>query len=314
LEAGLAHTLRWILSTAGVVVAAILGLKLLALLVEPHLAFLPVRGLPVTPARWDLPYEDVTIPVDDGVRLHGWFIRGGAPGGGAITILFFHGNAENIAPYAALARLAHDAGYSMFLVDYRGYGNSTGSPSEQGIYRDGEAALRYLRGRPDVDPARIVVWGRSIGSCVAVRLAAAGGEIAAVAEGHSSTSQGDMVTAAPPLAGLVLESPFTSARELLRDGGYWLLYPLSLLGSYRFDQSAIVHRVTQPVLVIHGTEDEVVPHRLGRRLFEMLPGRKGFLAIEGGGHNDLLALHADDLWAGVRRFLETLTSDPAQAG
>jgi fermentation-respiration switch protein FrsA (DUF1100 family) len=306
-EAGLAHALRWILSTAGIVVVVVLGLKLLTLVVEPHLTFLPVPGLPVTPARWDLPYEDVTISVEDGVRLHGWFIPGGSPGDGTITILFFHGNAENIAPYAALARLAHDAGYSMFLVDYRGYGNSTGSPSEQGIYRDGQAALGHLRGRPDVDPARIVVWGRSIGSCVAVRLAAA-------APGGQNGAEGIPAAAAPPPAGLVLESPFTSARELLRDGGYWILYPLSLLGSYRFDQIEIIDRVTQPVLVVHGTEDEVIPYRLGRRLFELIPARKEFLAIKGGGHNDLLALHADDLWTGVRRFLERLTIGPAQAG
>lgn len=302
LEAGLAQGLRWILSVAGVVVAGILGLKVLMLVVEPRLTFMPIPDLPITPARFDLPYEDVEIPVEEGVRIHGWFIpadrpRGDPPGDAhPPTLLFFHGNAENIAPNVPLARLAREAGFSTFLVDYRGYGGSTGSPSERGIYRDGEAALRYLRSREDVDPGRIIVWGRSIGSCVAVRLAA-------VPAGQD----------APP-AGLILESPFTSVRELLREGGSWILYPLSFLATYRFDQAALAHRINVPTLVIHGSADEVVPYRLGRALYEMIPTRVEFLTIDGGGHNDLMARHADAVWSGVLRFVESLDFTAAAIG
>ncbi|MFQ5877425.1 MAG: alpha/beta hydrolase [Acidobacteriota bacterium] len=292
LEATAGQTFRTILSLGGVVVAAGLGLKILALVLEPRLTFFPPPGLPVTPAALALPYEDVSVRTGDGVRLHGWFIpaacdRSAAP----LTLLFFHGNAENISPYITLARLTRDAGYSLLLIDYRGYGRSEGSPSERGIYADGEAALRYLRGRDDVDPRRIVLWGRSIGSAVAVHLAAR-----APAGGPSASRP----------AGVILESSFTSALELLRDGGYWPLYPLALLGSYRFDQAAKIGGVESPLMVIHGTEDRVVPFRLGRRLFDLAPGGKVFVAIRGGGHNDLLALHAGALWEGVRRFLDSL--------
>ncbi len=291
-EAGLAQGLRGILSVAGLIVAGALGLKVLALVAEPRLTFMPVAGLPITPARFDLPYEDVFIESGPDVRIHGWLIptesKAPAAGQGSPAILFFHGNAENIAPYAALGRLAREAGHALLLVDYRGYGRSEGSPSERGIYRDGAAALRYLRARDGIDPARIVAWGRSIGSCVAFRLAAA-------------PEDGQ----APP-AGLVLESTFTSARALLREGGYWPLYALSFLGTYRFDQASLAHRVTAPTLVVHGTNDEVVPFSLGRDLHDRIPGRRAFLAIEGGGHNDLMALHLDALWGGVRSFLESL--------
>lgn len=289
-EASFAQGLRTILTVAGLFVAGALGLKLLTLIVEPRLTFLPIPDLPLTPAGFDLPYEDVTIQVEEEVRIHGWFIPAAAPPesvpGGARppTILFFHGNAENIASSVPLGLLARQAGYSILLVDYRGYGGSTGFPSERGIYRDGEAALRFLRGRDDVD--RIIVWGRSIGSCVAVRLAAD--------------------RSIEPLSGLILESAFTSARDLLQEGGHWVLYGLSFLGTYRFDQASIAHRIEVPTLMIHGSADEVAPYRLGRALYGEIPARKEFLTIEGGGHNDLMAGHADILWNGVRRFVDSL--------
>ncbi len=296
------------LIAAGIIVAAALGLKLLALALEPRLTFMPLREIPFSPADLGLPFEDAWITTEDGLRIHGWFIpgreagraAGGAPGATSsaravrapLTLLFFHGNAENIALNLPLARITYRAGYNLLMVDYRGYGKSVGSPSETGIYRDGKAAFRYLLGRSDVDPARIVVWGRSIGAAVAVRVAAA----AAPAETGSAGG----------VAGVILESPFTSALELLRDGGYWLFYPLALLGSYRFDQTRWIGRIDAPICVVHGTRDEVVPFRLGRRLFDLAPGKKDLVAIEGGGHNDLLASHADELWSGVSRFLASL--------
>jgi hypothetical protein len=326
-EAQAAHGLRLVLTAGGIAVALVLALKIAVPAIESRLTFFPRRGLEVSPDALGLPFDEFEARAADGVRLHGWFIPGAAagrgvdaPAGGAgdagsgggggsdaggggesdtgsgasrgaappgsgrpLTLLLFHGNAENIADALPFATLTRRAGYNLLLLDYRGYGRSEGSPSERGIYLDGEAALAALQGRPGVDPERIVLWGRSIGAAVAVHLAAT-----------------------RPVRALVLESPFTSVRDLLREGGYWILLGLARFGTYRFDSAARMPRVTVPVLVIHGTRDEIVPFALGRRLHDLAPGRKELLAIEGGGHNDLLALHAPALWSGARRFLATL--------
>jgi hypothetical protein len=294
---------RILLAAGGLLIAVVLGLKVLVLVAEPRLTFLPVATLATTPEAYGLPFEDLHPVTADGLRLRAWLIparegageegaatppASGQPAAGAapLTLVFFHGNAENIGTCLDLARMTRPAGYNLVLAEYRGYGGSEGSPSERGIYLDGEAVLRSLAGRPGVDPRRIVLWGRSIGGAVAVHLAA----------GRAA------------VAGVVLESPFTSARELMREGGTttFVFYLLSFLSSYRFDLAGKIERVSAPVLIVHGTDDEVVPFALGRRLFERAPGRKEFAAIEGGGHNDLMALHGEELWHDVARFLATL--------
>jgi fermentation-respiration switch protein FrsA (DUF1100 family) len=145
-----------------------------------------------------------------------------------------------------------------------------------------------LRSRQDVDPGRIVVWGRSIGAAVAVHLAA-----------------GDP-GGAPAVAGVILESSFTSVQDLLWAGGHLALYAASRFGTYRFDSAARIGRVAAPVLIIHGTDDEIAPFELGRTLYDLAPGRKELVAIRGGGHNDLFPLHADELWDAAQGFLASL--------
>jgi len=299
------QSVRLILVVSGVVVAGVLALKIAALLLEPRLAFHPPRGYAATPGALGLPFEDVLMLTEDGVNIHGWFIPATeqparrddsrTPTRPPLTLLLFHGNAENIGGFLDLALLARPAGYNLMLVDYRGYGESAGQPSESGLYSDGRAALAYLRSRRDVDAGRIVVWGRSIGSAVAVEVAAA----------DAGADRGRAIDAPPP-AGIILESPFTSAADLLRDGGHTVLLVLSRFGTYRFDSASRIGRVKSPVLVIHGTADDIAPFHLGRRLFELAPGRKELVAIEGGGHNDLWALHEDEVWGAARRFLESL--------
>ena len=295
---------RTVLAAGGVIVAVVLAAKIAALVLEPRLTFYPVRDYHQTPAAAGLPVEDVTLSTRDGVGIHGWFVPGRpAPESRRpITLLFFHGNAENIGGCLDLAARARAAGFNLLLLDYRGYGESQGRPTEQGIYRDGEAALDYLGSRAGVDPDRIVVWGRSIGAAVAVRLAARGTEPAGAARDGSAGDPGGV----PRAAGLILESPFTSVPDLLRQGGHVPLLALSRFGTYRFDSAARIGRVAAPVLVVHGTDDEIAPFELGRRLFDLAPGTKEMVAIRGGGHNDLWTLHADEVWDAVRGFLESL--------
>jgi fermentation-respiration switch protein FrsA (DUF1100 family) len=276
-------SVRAVLIAGGIVVAAVLALKIGALFLEPRLLFHPVRQYAATPSALGLPFEDVSLEAGDGVRLHGWLIPG--EGKVLLTLLFFHGNAENIGGCLDLAMLTRPAGYDLLLVDYRGYGESTGSPSEKGLYLDGRAAMAYLRSRRPDEARRIVVWGRSIGAAVAVDLAAA------------DPSGPD---------GVILETPFTSVPALLHRGGHRILYGLSRFGTYRLDSASRIARVRAPLLVIHGTADEIAPFSLGRELFDLAPGRKEFVTIEGGGHNDLWAHHEDAMWSAVLRFLSTL--------
>jgi len=274
------------------VIAALVLLRLVILTLEPWLTFFPQRDLFLTPAGVGLLHEDVAVVTADGVRLRGWFVPAPATATPAPVLLVFHGNAETIAHGLDLATRAHGAGFAVLLAEYRGYGGNPGSPSEEGIARDGLAFAAAAEERAGGAP--VVLWGRSIGASVAVRLAVAG---------HG--------------AAVILESPFTSARDLLRDQGAWLFLALSYLGSYRFDAAAHMAEVRVPVLVIHGTRDEIAPFAHGRRIFDLAPGPKEIVALEGGGHNDLWARHADALWAGAERFvraLPTATATPSRPG
>jgi len=284
-----------VLRVAAVVVGALAALKVVVLLLEPRLAFFPSRALPWTPAAAGLAYEDIRTRTEDGLDLRGWFIPAGDPAAGSgrrpLTLLVFHGNAETMASGIVLAARAHATGYATALAEYRGYAGNPGSPSEEGIGMDGDAWLRSIARRADIDPGRLVAWGRSIGGSPAVRLAA-GGKVAA----------------------LVLESPFSSARDLLRDQGAWPLWALSWLGAYRFDQAQQIRSVHAPLLVIHGTRDEVAPLAHGRRLYALAPGARSFVAIEGGGHNDLWSAHADEVWSGAEDFLRRIDDRPDGGG
>src|SRR6185295_2313524 len=191
------NMVRAVLIIGGIVVAGVLALKIAALFLEPRLLFYPVRAYATTPSALGLPFEDVVLEAEDGIRLHGWLIPG--EGKVSVTLLLFHGNAENIGGCLDLAALTRPAGYDLLLVDYRGYGESTGRPTESGLYRDGRAAMAYLRSRRPDDARRIVVWGRSIGAAVAIEIAASD-------------------PAGP--AAVILETPFTSVPALLRSGGH----------------------------------------------------------------------------------------------
>jgi len=267
---------------AAAAVAALLLILLLRTgvrLLEPRLAFFPIRA-GATPASVGLDYEALVAVTDDGLRLSGWYVPPPEGARDAWTLLVFHGNAENIGSGLALVERAHQSGFGIALAEYRGYAGNPGHPSEAGIALDGEAFWRALAARPGLDPARIAVWGRSIGGAVAVRLAAAG-------RGGA----------------LVLESPFRSARTLLRDGGAWILWALSVFGTYRFDQESLIGRIEVPILIVHGTADEVVPFAHGRRLYEAARSPKAFVTIASGGHNDLWSRHAAEVWSAAETFL-----------
>ena len=214
--------------------------------------------------------EEIELATDDGERVIAWHV---APRDGRPVVLYFHGNGGSLASRAGrFAALTAD-GTGLVALSYRGYGGSTGRPTEQGLIRDAEAVHAFAVAR--YPAARLIPWGESLGSGVAVALAAA-----------------------RPVGGLVLESPFSSAVDVAA-AVYWFL-PVRLLMKDTFRSDLRIGRVTAPVLVLHGAEDAVVPIRFGERLYADVTAPKRFVRLPAGGHNDL---DAHGALAAVRAFL-----------
>ena len=245
-------------------------------LIDRYFIYFPERELEADPSVLGLAYEDVFFVASDGVRLHGWFV----PGNRDVTWLWFHGNAGNVGHRLENLRLLHDElGVSIFIFDYRGYGHSHGRPSEQGTYRDAEAAIRYVSSRQEISPNRLVLFGRSLGAAIAVEMATR----------HL-------------VHGLVLESPFHSISSMARRK--YPILPWSLLLRTRYDSLAKIGNVKTPVLVLHGDMDDTVPIEAGRKLFEAAREPKEFYTIGGARHNDTYLIGGQDYFSVLRDFLE----------
>jgi hypothetical protein len=200
---------------------------------------------------------DVWLRTSDGVRLHGWWL---APPEARVVTLFLHGNAGNVTHRAGHIQEITAAGSALLVLDYRGYGRSEGRPTEKGLYADAEAAYQHLLAA-GYRPEQIVLHGESLGSAVAVELAAR-----------------------RPCGGVVLEAPFTSAREVAGR----VLPVLGPLLIWSYNSKEKIGRIRAPLLVMHGERDEVVPFDLGRALFQAAREPKAFWAVPGAGHNDLV--------------------------
>ena len=200
----------------------------------------------------------VSYPTEDGLTLSGWYRPAPA---GRPTLVLFHGNGGQHGDRAASMRPFMTAGYGVLLAGYRGYGGNPGEPTEPGLYADGRAALDWLAGE-GVAPEEVVLYGESLGTGVAVQMATE-----------------------YPVAGLVLEAPFTSAVDVGQAAYRWL--PVRWLMWDRYDNLSKIGAVTAPLLLIHGESDQVIPIAFGRRLFEAANGPKTARFIPRAGHNDL---------------------------
>jgi len=269
------------LLTAGFLVAGaaiLLVVLLVATLVlrQDRLMFYPTRRLAAAPDAFGLDATDLSVVTDDGVRLFGWWIRGAR----RRALLYFHGNAGNIADRLERARALHDRfGLDVFLVDWRGYGRSEGSPSEDGLQRDGRAVYRTAI-EAGFRPDQVVLFGESLGAAVAIDLAAKWA-----------------------CAGVVLETPFLSARALARVHYPWV--PLFLVRN-RWDNAARVADIPVPKLFIVAERDEVAPAVQGRRLFETARGIRELLVVPGAHHNDAWIVGGDAYWGAWKKFLDAL--------
>jgi len=260
-----------------------LGLTIGAMMIrlsENRLIF-PAPRFPqgfVPPETYGLHAEEVWITTSDGVRINAWYFPSASA---SRVLLFFHGNAENIGTSLGRTKVLSVLGLNILAVDYRGYGKSEGSPDEAGVYRDAEAAYRYLTDRRGFRAKDIVVHGVSLGGAVAIDLA-------------SRFECG----------GLIIESSFTSARDMARQA---FIIPLfAYVPKSQFKSLSKIVKVRAPVLIIHGTRDEIIPFSMGEKLYRAAPEPKSFVPIAGAGHNDVLLVAVEAYTRSLKAFVAKL--------
>ena len=262
--------------------AAWVVLTVLAWRFQERLAFPGPSSRAASPADVGIPDgEAVRLTAADGVSLAGWYLPPTPPvSAHAPALLWFYGNMETMVDIAPIIRDLRPPGVALLVIDYRGYGQSDGSATEPGLYRDAEAAWRYLSARPDVDASRIGVYGRSLGSAVAL---------------HLATTH--------PVRAVILDSPFTSARAMARRHYPWAPRFTLRLG---LDNVGRAGDLTVPLLVFHGERDFIAPIDMGVAVADA--GRaEDLVRIAGAGHNDTYAFGGNDyrdrLWAFVEARL-----------
>jgi hypothetical protein len=243
---------------------------------QRRLMYFPFGRVP-DPSAVDLERASaVTFDTSDGLTLNGWFIApASAP---RSTLVVFNGNGGNRAHRASLARALAAEGFAVLLLDYRGYGGNPGSPTEAGLKADARAAREYLLRRKDIDAKRLVYFGESLGSAVAVELAAE----------H-------------PPAALILRSPFTSAVDVGQF--HYRFLPVGWMLRDRFQSIDRIAQVRAPVLVIAGDRDDIVPVDQSKRLYEAAHAPKKLVIISGADHNDDALQAGPEMIDAILQFL-----------
>lgn len=251
-------------------------MKWLMNLIVTSLLFFPDKDFSAHPRDYGLREMEVSILVREGVRLHGWFFKAEAP---KATLLFFHGNAGNISGRISKAQAWLEYGISVFLVDYRGYGKSSGEIQRAGdLIEDAQAALGWLEEEQKTPSERIILYGESIGSYPAIELARQ-----------------------KQFLGLVLEAPFSTLLDLARTHYPWV--PAFLLKDFPMNNVEAISEAQAPVFILHGNQDETCPIGMGERLYERAPAPKEFFRVSGGAHNDLPEVAGTDYVKAPYEFL-----------
>ncbi|MCB2182513.1 MAG: alpha/beta hydrolase [Desulfobulbaceae bacterium] len=249
------------------------------LIKQSRFIYYPDRTLFSTPKEIGLKYESITFSASDGVQLSAWLVPAEPSMG---IVLFCHGNAGNISHRLETIEIINRLGYSIFIFDYRGYGMSEGTPSEEGTYRDVEAAWNYLLKHQKVEPSEIILFGRSLGGAIASWLAAR----------------------TTPKA-CILESCFSSVCDMA--ASLYPFLPTRLLCRFSYNTLENSGKISAPLLVIHSPDDDVVPFSHGREIFNHANEPKTFLQIS-GNHNNGFLVTGKRYENGLNNFLDNLGS------
>jgi fermentation-respiration switch protein FrsA (DUF1100 family) len=245
-------------------------------LIETKTVFFPTKNIIVTPQFIDLAYKNIYLTTKDGLKINGWFLPDNQA---RYTLLFLHGNAGNIGDRLDKLEILKKAKLNILIIDYRGYGNSQGSPSEQAVYIDAQAAYDYLIKEEKIDPQEIILYGESLGCAVAIDLAS---KVKAKA--------------------LVVEGGFSSGKDMAK-----IMYPLlpGFFFRHKLDSLAKIKEVKVAKLFMHSKNDEVVPLKLAKKLFDYAPEPKEFIELI-GGHNDAFLDSREQYISSIISFIERL--------
>lgn len=280
--------MRVLLTVTAAMVAAYVGLALYVYFFQARLIYLPElpsRQVDATPAQAGLNFEAVSIPTGDHETLDGWFVPAG---GAALTLLYFHGNGGNIGHRIEIIKRFHDLGLNVFIFDYRGYGRSSGSPSEAGTYADALAAWNHLTVRRGIPAQAILLYGESLGSAVAAWLAAR----------HTPR-------------GLAIYAAFTSIPDMARH--LYPFLPSRLIARFRYDTRKELAQVSCPILILHSEEDEMIPFSHAKALSAAAAGTVSLVPLK-GGHNEAPFVSRVAFDQGIRAFLASIAAGGQRGG
>jgi uncharacterized protein len=278
---------RYLLPVVRILVLAYIGLAIALYFGQSNLVYMPSQALTQTPAIIGLKFEDIQITTKDNVNLDAWFVPAKDNDQiGKSVILFCHGNGGNIGNRVSYLPIFRDLGLSTFLFDYRGYGKSEGKPTEAGTYADVEAAWQYLTQERKIPPQKIIIYGESLGGAIAAYIA-------------QLTSQ-DLKNNA---GGLVLASTFTSISD--RASELYPFLPIRLLSRFSYNSLERLPSIKIPVLIIHSTEDEIIPFHHSDRNFAAANQPKKLVKLR-GDHNSGFLDSLETYRNGLNEFIQSI--------
>jgi hypothetical protein len=281
--------LRFVLPSGAIAIILYTVVCLYLYFQQTRFIFFPSPIVDITPKFFHLNYQEVWLPVKTNSgkveRINGWWIPASQPN--AKVLLYLHGNGINIAANAEHANRFHQMGFSVLLIDYRGYGRSEGGfPNETQVYQDATATWNYLVQERQIQPSLIYIYGHSLGGAVAI----------------------DLAVQHPDAAGLIVESSFTSIRDVVDYQVIYQMFPVNLLLHQRFDSIQKVRSLKMPVLFIHGTADGKVPASMTQQLYAAAPQPKQLLLVPEAGHNNTAEIAGAKYFQTMQKFIQAVES------
>ena len=267
---------KWLFIIGKIVAIAYIASCILLFVLQTRFIFQPTASIQKTPDAFKITYEEVWLPITNKSgkidKLHGWWIPGNSPpqpplvrGEFKKVLLYLHGNGLNIGANINQSYRFRQLGFSVLLIDYRGYGRSQGSfPNESRVYEDAETAYNYLVKQRQLSPIQILLYGHSLGGAVAIELAIK----------H------------PEAAGLIVQSSFTSMADMVENNALTRIFPVRLLLTQRFNSIAKVKLLRMPVLFVHGTADPFIPAIMSKKLYAACAEPKQLLLVSNAKHNN----------------------------